>query len=150
MEVDHVEVEIMDGSAYFQRPESRIVEDFEYPSQEINVENPDYHDNTPDDDDTEVKARNVIVSGIPEASKSVMSEFKADKDHLESSLPASTENPEDVASSESSAIYSDDVSSERQASKDFLWNWKTPGNLNFKLNRYGKTCSYLKPYLKSP
>ncbi|CAO4387225.1 unnamed protein product [Caenorhabditis nigoni] len=46
-----------------------------------------------DDDETEVKARNVIVSGIPEASKSVMPEFKADKDHLESSLPASTENP---------------------------------------------------------
>ncbi|CAO4387218.1 unnamed protein product [Caenorhabditis nigoni] len=37
----------------------------------------------PYDNETEVKAPNVIVSGIPEASKSVESEFKADKDHLE-------------------------------------------------------------------
>ncbi|PIC21016.1 hypothetical protein B9Z55_026007 [Caenorhabditis nigoni] len=64
MKVDHVEVEIMDGSAYFQRPESRIVEDFEYPSQEINVENPDYHDNS-DHEEEQTLTRNTLEPKFP-------------------------------------------------------------------------------------
>ncbi|PIC14251.1 hypothetical protein B9Z55_027223 [Caenorhabditis nigoni] len=36
-EADHVEAEIMDGSANFRRPENQIAEDFEYPNQERNV-----------------------------------------------------------------------------------------------------------------
>ncbi|CAO4387221.1 unnamed protein product [Caenorhabditis nigoni] len=76
MEVDHVEVEIMDESAYFQRPESRIVEDFEYPSQEINVENPDYHDNS-DHEEEQTLTRDTLEPKFPIFESSAEDKYKS-------------------------------------------------------------------------